>query len=251
MKIATNVHRDAFGGITISNLALFDWMEDKDDTFAGIDFARPRHILGAIIFRRYLPSFFTHHIINAIDILPRFPWEKRGNLRKNWGVLVETAKKVLRKENPDVVLINGTYYAPWILARAAQELGIPIVLRYAGILQQEIQHNGWLVRRRLLIHEQWIAKSANVIIYPSSLCRTIVERDILGHATKHGVVIPNPTKATSTNGKRRGRFTIAAIGRWTKIKNFQAFIALHEELLRILWPHRAVMVTSYWDEQFG
>jgi glycosyltransferase involved in cell wall biosynthesis len=41
------------------------------------------------------------------------------------------------------------------------------------------------------------------------------------------------------------------IGRWTFIKNFQAFIALHKELLIEKWPHRAIMVTSYWDEKFG
>ena len=82
MKIATNVHRDAFGGITISNLALFDWLEDKEDTIVGIEIITGRHILGPVIFRRYLPSFFSHHIINGIDVLPRHSWEKMGNIKK-------------------------------------------------------------------------------------------------------------------------------------------------------------------------
>lgn len=58
MKIATNVQRDAFGGITISNLALFDWLQDKDMTIVGIEYVNARHFMGAIIFRHYLPSFF-------------------------------------------------------------------------------------------------------------------------------------------------------------------------------------------------
>jgi glycosyltransferase involved in cell wall biosynthesis len=66
------------------------------------------------------------------------------------------------------------------------------------------------------------------------------------------VVIPNPaTASTVRRRKRNARFTIAVIGRWTPVKNFQAFIALHRALLDARWPHRAIMVTSFWDERFG
>ncbi len=253
MKIATNVHRDAFGGITISNLALFDWLEDKEDTIVGIEIITGRHILGAIIFRRYLPSFFSHHIINGIDILPRHSWEKIGNIRKKWDILIETAKEILRLEAPDILLINGTYNTPWILAQAAKELGIPIVLRYAGVLQKEIEHKNFFIKKRLLFYEKWIVSSAVSIIFPSEICKKTVEKEILGYPIKHSVVIPNPAVIVKNNIRRKdvGRFKIAAIGRWTPIKNFQAFIALHKELLHEGWQHRAVMVTSRWDEKFG
>jgi glycosyltransferase involved in cell wall biosynthesis len=252
MKIATNVARDAFGGITISNLALFDWMKDKDDTIVGIEIITERHILGASIFRHYLPSFFSHHIINGIDIIPNHSWEKRGNLRKKWNVLIETAKDLLRHEAPDVVLVNGTYSMPWILAQAAHELGIPIVLRYAGILQQEVIHKKFFVKRRLLTYEKWLASVATTIIFPSKICQKVVETEILGCPAKHSVVIPNPVIGEKSVVRRnRGRFSFVVIGRWTFIKNFQAFIALHKELLIEKWPHRAIMVTSYWDEKFG
>ncbi|TAK05532.1 glycosyltransferase [Patescibacteria group bacterium] len=255
MKIATNVHRDAFGGITISNLALFNWLEKKEDTIVGIEFVMSRHVLGPSIYRHFDPAFFQHHIINAIDIIPRLPWEKAWNreaLRRRWDVLVETAKEVLRREVPDVVLLNGTYYAPWILATAAQELGIPTVLRYAGVLQREINPKaGYFTRRRLLAYERWIASMADAIIYPSSLCRSVVETDILGRPATHGTVIPNPVEAHGQLARRpAGRYTIAAVGRWSRIKNFQAFVALHENLLAERWPHRAVLVTSYRERKF-
>ena len=251
MKIATNVHRDTFGGITISNLALFDWLEDKDDTIVGVEYVTSRHIQGAIIFRRYLPSLFSHHIINGIDIFPKYPWEKVSRLRKRWNILVETTKNVLRKEAPDLVLVNGTYFAPWILAQAAKELGIPIVLRYAGVLQREVAHKNYFVRKRLLTYERWLARTADAIIFPSSLCQQVVENEILGQPVKKGVVIPNPVKSIQTcSRKKPGRYTIAAVGRWTPIKNFEAFIAVHEALLQKRWPHRAVMVTSYKDDRF-
>ncbi len=252
MKIATNVHRDAFGGITISNLALFDWLEDREDTIVGIEIIRGRHILGPVIFRHYSPSFFIHHIINGLDILSSCSWEKGGNMRKKWDILIETAKDILRLESPDVLLINGTYNTPWILAQAAKELGIPIVLRYAGVLQKEINHKNFIIKKRLLVYEKWLASNATFIIFPSEICKKIVEKEILGFSVKQSMVIPNPAITTQTDIKKQnGRFTLAAIGRWTPIKNFQAFIALHKELLYQDWPHRAVMVTSHWDEKFG
>lgn len=252
MKIATNVNRDAFGGITISNLALFDWLEDKNDTIVGIEMVTARHILGPTIFRHYLPSFFTHHIINAIDIIPNHSWEKRGDPRKKWGVLIESTKDILRQEQVDMVLVNGTYSAPWVLAQAANELGIPMVLRYAGVLQREIFHKNFFIKKRLLQYEKWLVTSASAIIFPSDICRKVVEKEIINGKAKNWSVIPNPVRKCKRNIlKRNGRYIIAAIGRWTPIKNFQAFIALHNELLREEWQHRAIMVTSCWDEKFG
>ncbi|OGL73052.1 hypothetical protein A3F28_03015 [Candidatus Uhrbacteria bacterium RIFCSPHIGHO2_12_FULL_57_11] len=254
MKIATNVHRDAFGGITISNLALFNWLEEKHDVIVGIEVLISRHILGAVIFRHYDPSFFHHHMINAIDIVPQKPWERAWGMasaRNRWRVLIETTKRILLQEAPDVVLLNGTYYAPWILAVAAHELGIPTVLRYAGVLKREVTGMGYFARHQLLNYERWQASTADAIIFPSSLCRKVVEEEILGAPAKHGVVIPNPVDAGTPILRRRdGRYVIAAVGRWSRVKNFQAFIALHEELLADRWLHRAVVVTSYHDKKF-
>ena len=252
MKIATNVYRNAFGGITISNLALFNWLEDKEDTIVGIEIITERHILGPVIFRRYLPSFFSHHIINGIDIIPRRSWEKRGNPRKKWNILIEATKDILRQEAPDILLVNGTYNTPWILAQAAKESGIPIVLRYAGVLQKEISHKNFFVKRRLMFCEKWLASVAAAIIFPSKICQKTVEAEILHRPVKRSFVISNPVAAVRQFVRRNnGRFIVAAVGRWTPIKNFQAFIALHNQLLAEGWSHRAIMVTSYWDEKFG
>ncbi len=252
MKIATNIARDDFGGITISNLALFDWLEDKEDTIVGIEIISKRHIMGAVIFGRYLPSFFTHHIISALDIFPRYSWEKMGNPKKNWKLIIEAAKKVLVKEVPDILLINGTYNVPWILAQAAKDLGIPIVLRYAGVLQKEVVHKNIFIRHRLLAYEKWLVSSASAVIFPSAVCQKAVEEEITRHPIKNSVIIPNPANHYKTHLRRRvERYTIAAIGRWTPVKNFQAFVALHKQLLCENWPHRAVMVTSYWEKRFG
>lgn len=252
MKIATNVSRDAFGGITISNLALFDWLENKEDTLVGFEVVTQRRFLGPVIFRRYHPDFFRHVIVNGIDIMPKRPWEGFGDLRRKWSVLIDEVKAGLAQERPDVVLINGTYNVSWILAIAAKELGLPVVLRYAGVLSREVSHRGWLTRRRLLVYERQIAEIADAVIYPSTLCREVVEHEVLGHSAAQAEVIPNPATARMPRARRRsGRYTIAAVGRWSAIKNFQAFISAHNTLLNQHWTHRALMLTSHWDERFG
>lgn len=248
MKIATNVHRDVFGGITVSNLALFDWLEDKEDIIIGIELIIERYLRSARVFMRYQPDFFRHHIINCLDVVSRYPWGKSLFLETRWRVLIEETKKVLRDENPDVVLVNGTYFSPWILSKAAQELGIPVVLRYAGVLKREARHRGFFERRRLLSYERWVASNANACIFPSQLCRDVVEREVLGGGAARSIIIPNPVSLEGIRKrslKKDGRYTIAAIGRWTPIKNFESFVAVHEALLEKMWSHRAIMVTSY------
>ncbi len=250
MKIATNVSRDAFGGITISNLALFDWLQEKDVSIVGIEVITARHILGAVVFRKYLPTFFSHHIINGMDVMSRYSWERASNLRKKWDILIEETKKILRQESIDAVLITGTYFVPWIIGQAARELGIPIVLRYAGVMKKEVSHKGYFVRKKLLKYEKWLASVASVIIYPSAVCKRIVEKEILQDTKIKSLVVPNP--ATVCHSKpvietKKGRVILAAVGRWTPIKNFTAFINLHNQLLEEDWPHHAIIVSSRWD----
>jgi len=181
-------------------------------------------------------------------------WEKRGDARKKWGVLVETTKRILKQEKPDVVFINGTYNLPWILAQAAKELQIPTVLRYAGVLKREAEFKNFFVRKRLLSYERWLASFADRIIFPSKVCQKVVEKEILKSQIKNSVIVPNPINKIRINlnnkkSLKNKKLTIAAIGRWTSIKNFPAFINLHEELLKIQ-DHRAFLVTSYWDKNF-
>lgn len=247
MKIATNVDRDAFGGITISNLALFDWLIDGDATVVGVEYIVRRHLLGAAVFQKYPQTFFRHHIVGSFDIVRRYPWTKVWNLKRKWRVLIDVTKKILEQESPDVVLINGTYSLPWILAQAASEMDIPIVLRYAGVMKKEVGNLGYFVRRRLARHEREVASLADAIIFPSNVCKEVVEREVLFRALPHATIVPNPIGSVGKvvrNKAANSAYTIACIGRWTNVKNFQAFFALHKSLLLSGWSHRAVLVTQ-------
>lgn len=252
MKIATNINRDAFGGITISNLALFDWLKDGNDTIVGIEYITLRSFLGSTIFNHYLPSFFSHHIVNAIDIIPIYPWETTYNLKTRWRILIEATKEILIQKSPDIVLINGTYFVPWILAQAASELKIPIILRYAGVLKKEVEQKNYFIRHRLLAYEQFIVSVAQNVIFPSALCKKVVETEVTQSIIKAGTVIYNPVNQIVIGrkvSKTLSAYSIAIVGRWTPIKNFPAFLNLHQDLKSVAFPHRAIIVTSYWDKK--
>jgi len=247
MKIATNVHRDVFGGISISNLALFDWLEPREEIILGIEYTGSRHMRAATVFRRFEPAFFQHHVINCFDLLKKHPWQKvHGErfLRWRWAELIKETKKLLLEERPDIVLINGTYFAPWILSTVAKDLGIPVVLRYAGVLYRETENYKFHERQRLLQYERFIANTADTIVFPSSLCQKVVEEEVLGKKVKNGFIVPNPVHRPAVKHVQHTKRAIAAIGRWTAIKNFQKFAEIHEALQAEEWKHRAYIVTS-------
>ncbi|MDO8600436.1 MAG: glycosyltransferase [bacterium] len=90
-------------------------------------------------------------------------------------------------------------------------------------------------------------RSATQIIFPSYVCETVVEREVVGASLKNSYVIPNPISSIFTDPnaiehslERR----IAAVGRYSKIKNFEMFFVLHKELLRRKWRHTASFVTN-------
>src|SRR3989344_585824 len=68
-----------------------------------------------------------------------------------------------------------------------------------------------------------------------------------GFVQKNSYVIPNPVasiftdpNAVDTSIERR----IAAVGRYSKIKNFDTYFALHSELQKRKWRHTASFVTN-------
>ena len=250
MKIATNVSRDRFGGITTSNVVLFDAMDAKRDAVVGMEFAVRRSFPGATVFWKYQPNFFRHYVITCLDLAePNLvnEGESLGGFAKRWKPAIEAASDILKHEAPDVVLANGTFFAPWLLSRAARHLKLPIVLRYAGVLSRETEHYPAGVRKVFRAMERDIARSARHIIFPSDLCRRVVEKDIVRGTLPEWSVVHNPVRSPSTPPVARTRTLndIAVIGRWTPVKNFGAFFDLHAALKRDKWPHRAFIITTH------
>jgi glycosyltransferase involved in cell wall biosynthesis len=251
MKIAVNIKRDLVAGITSTVLSVINHLHTQDDEFVGIEVATEMHMKGPVLFRKFSPEWFEHHIINIHnlplqDMIGKHTTLK--NLEQSYKEPIAIIQKVLRETKPDVLLLSGTYYLPWLISIAAQKEKLPIVLWYAGIYTRETSHNKPEFHKIYSQMEKSIVKRAKKIVFPSKLCRKVVEKEVVGKRLKNGYVIPNPISSVFTDLNIVGSSLerrIAAVGRYSKIKNFDVFFDLHKKLLTKKWNHTASFVTCH------
>jgi len=250
MKIAINLTREKVGGITSSNINLINYLYRLNYEFTGIELVSRIHMEGPAIFRSFAPEIFDHHII-SIHHLPLQNILRRSNslqeIKKAYHEPIKIIRKILREAKPDVVLLSGTYYLPWLISIAAKKEKIPVVLWYSGVLTKEMEHRSARVRRIFLWVEKSIIKNASRIIFPSELCKKTAEEIVTKRKIKNGDIIPNPMASIFTDPSvvdTSEDRTIAAIGRYSKIKNFDRFFDLENELQKRKWRHTATFVTN-------
>lgn len=250
MKIATNVERQMFGGIATSNLALLRSLEASGHTFIGIELPSERSIKGATMFWSFHPDFFQHRIIQVPDVWERFKIRNThalDDIRAIWQPAVELLIDLLKVEKPDVVLLNGTYTVPWVLLQAAKSLKIPIVLRYAGVLTIETQGVADPHAREMYrLLEKSFMPNVDYAIFPSAVAKRVVEEVVTGYEIKNATVLPNPVFVPRLHYRSPNKqLVIGAVGRWSKVKNFQAFFRLHQGLRRQQTAHTARFITNH------
>jgi len=250
MKIAINLTRDYVGGITTSNLSLMHHLHKHDYEFVGIELTSKMYMKGPTLFRPFAPELFDHHIIN-IHHLPIDKIVKRSptltGLKRQYREAITLTRSILRETKPDVVFISGTYYIPWIISLAARQEGIPIVLWYSGILTKETEHYNSTHHALYKKMECDIASSATSIIFPSQICKTMVEKEVLKKKVRRSFIIPNPlpqifTESSPVNASIERR--ICGVGRYSRIKNFDTFFKIHNILKKQKWTHSASFVTN-------
>lgn len=250
LKIAINLTREHVGGITSSNLNLIKHLYGMNYEFVGLELNAKMYMKGPVLFRNFAPEVFDHHIINIHHLPITDVLKKAKSIRdveNAYREPIRIIRSILRKTKPDVVLLSGTYYIPWIISIAAKQEKIPIVLWYSGVLLRETENYSTHSRALFSSMERAIVARANQIIFPSQLCKDVVEKEVTKNKIKNSYIIPNPIASIFTDPcvveyslERR----IAAIGRYSKIKNFDLFFALHKELLRRRWRHSACFVTN-------
>ena len=250
MKIAINLTRDNVGGITSSNLNLVNYLYKLDYEFIGLELTSRIYMKGPALFRHFDPEVFDHHILN-IHHLPLMDALKRSRTLRDVENIYKEPIKILRdilnETHPDVVLLSGTYYLPWLISIAAKKENIPMILWYSGVLSKETEHYPDKLRRLFLSMEKSVVKNSSHIIFPSALCKKAVEELVVKGKIKNSYVIPNPVASIFTDPsavdasiERR----IAAAGRYSRIKNFNKFFELHLELQKRKWRHTASFVTN-------
>lgn len=250
MKIAINLTRDNIGGITSSNLNLVNYLYKLDYEFIGLELTSQIYMKGPALFRHFDPEVFDHHIIN-IHHLPLMDVLKHSKTFKDaenaYKEPIKIIRGILNETNPDAMLLSGTYYLPWLISIAARKENIPVILWYSGVLSKETEHYPDKLRRLFLSMEKMVIKNSTQIIFPSELCKKTVEKLVVKRKIRNSYVIPNPVasiftdpSAVDTSIERR----IAAVGRYSKIKNFNKFFELHLELQKRKWRHTASFVTN-------
>ncbi len=251
MKVAINITREPLGGITSVNLNLLNHLHGGNTSFLGIELNAFRNFKSPIAYRHLSPSWFNHQIISICDFSIKEIMKNVDSLEdieKIFKPIIEIVRSILRKEKPDIFLINGTYYVPWLLSIAARKEGIPIVLWYAGVLAKETSHFEQKQRDIFLKMEKNIIKNSSTIIFPSQICKEVVLNEVSNSKkVKEGSVIPNPISPIFTKEKKQSKATknkIAFIGRYAPIKNIEAFISLHLLLKQKGWKHEATIVNG-------
>lgn len=165
--------------------------------------------------------------------MPAFGDAVRGaqhldDLRYAYKSLTDALRRKLKEEQPDLVLVNGTYFLPWCLIMAARSLRLPVVLHYHGSLTKETEHWDDPHARALLRRMEASFDRADIrYVFPSTLIKDFVEQEVFRHPIyrRHVAVLPNPIPEAFFRAKRRkSKRRIGFVGRWTRIKN-PAFLA--------------------------
>lgn len=247
MKIFTNVTREYQGGITTTNNFLLSYLVNSKVEIVGLEFDTVRCRKGPIIIPELDQYLFEHYYLTIHDLpLEKTIKKARGiaDLEKYYRPLILEIKKLLQSTKPDVVLINGTSYFPWLISLAASECSMPIVLRYHGVSTKETAHLPPRIGKLFSAMEKSFFGRVKTFIFPSDLCRDAVEKEIYQKKIADAQVIFNPVQVPKSQRKKRIGRKIAAVSRDSWVKNLDAFFKLHEILNKQNWKHAATIVSE-------
>jgi len=251
MKIAINISRENLAGISSTNRNLLDYLHGSNITFVGIELNQNRSFKSPVMYRHLCPNWFNHQIISICDYELGKVMKKARSLEeveKFFAPIIKEVQIILKKEKPDAIIINGTYYIPWIISIAAAREKIPLILWYAGVLTCEVEYYKPNQRKIFQNMERSIVRRAQKIIFPSKICQNkVFEKVSKADKVKNGIVIPNPISHIFTQTKQIEKGVegqIAFIGRDSPVKNLDTFCKLHLALKRAGWKHEATLVSN-------
>lgn len=249
IKIFTFFTREHFGGITTTNNSLLSFLLKNKNKVFGLEFDTKR-VMKDPDLAELKNDHFTHYIINIFDL----PFEniiKTGkninDVKKYYRPVISGIKKLMKEADPDVVLINGTAYFPWLMSIAAHELNIPAVLRYHGVYSKESSFLPEKNNKIKIDIERSFGGMIDAFIFPSRLCKHTVEQEVFGGKIKKSWIIPNPVETADIKSAISSKNKISMVGRWLPIKNFSAFFELHKILKKQKWEHKAAIITDITD----
>ncbi len=226
MKILTNIQSVQLGGIAQYNALFQQFLEKHKQTdihLIGVDIVKKSSSSKESVHKRYTEGEITTitqevQMRRLQDVLPNIKSVK--DLANEYKDIIKMFTKIIKADQPDLIVINGTYFIPWCLYLAAKSFSTPIILHYHGIITKETET--WEPHPRLLMKqmEQTFDNSRLHYIFPSNLAKEIVENEVFGHPIYQSAILSNPIAANFFDvNALGGTRNIGIVARWTDIKN--------------------------------
>ncbi|MFA6417506.1 MAG: glycosyltransferase family 4 protein [Patescibacteria group bacterium] len=179
---------------------------------------------GKLFYKLLIPSA----IFNSVGV---------GNhtLEKAFEKVIDEMVIVMKKINPDAVFLNGCYYKPWIILKAAKRLDIPVVTQHAGIMAMEAKtayERGLTNKKKeqqLIKMEADFSKYSNIEIFLNEFSKKRYEQTTIKVDKNKAIIVPLPFFTIPFRKKNRAKkdgLKIGLVARWDGIKRHEDYLAL-------------------------
>lgn len=233
LRILTNIRLYSVAGIAQYVSGFIAHNEtSKDFELYGVDILRPDEQTLAPSRHAHFTNFrLIQHTVDypPLGTVNQLSQGDLAVLRESFKDVIESYARAIRRVKPDIILINGSYFLPWCLLQAAKSYPkASLCMHYHGILKKEVIHWPNKIDRDLMLGMERDFDQKNIFyIFPSTLSKHAVEREVFGHKITHGIVLPNPVSPEffATTPRRKNN-SIGVVSRWAKIKNIDHVISV-------------------------
>lgn len=242
MKIATNISISPIGGIARRVKEMQRNMNHSNGKYQLITIEinpverSVKEYMNTKIYKVPLPdSVMVNTIYRGLNSLE--------DLLSRFEPTIQEIEKILEKEKVNVILSEGTYYAPWCLYKASKRIGSPLVVLYAGILKYETKHYPEDIKRIMIDMEKEFIDPELMYLFPSNLTKSAVEKEY--GKLQRAKVVPNGISKEFFQLEPKNDFHgIGFVGRSSKIKNPEYLLRLKDELKKQRMNMKIYMVSD-------
>lgn len=224
MKIVTNLPIARVEGISNTLLPFVRYLNKTQASkisLVGINVVpsdKPLCTFSKKIYENFKLTSVAYKLPSIYDVVRKA--SNINDVQSSYGVLIDECKKILESEKPDLILINGTYFVPWCLYLASQVFNIPTILHYHGVLTKETEHWRDPGKEMFQVMEKQFDNKKLYYIFPSELCKRVVEEEVYGHTIDKSYVLPNPVPSHFFEVKSKGSDKkVGIVSRWSRVKN--------------------------------
>jgi glycosyltransferase involved in cell wall biosynthesis len=191
MKIATNISISPIGGIA-RRVGEIQRKINKSDGCDQLVTIEINSLERSVVEDKYT-KIYKIPLPNSI-MLNTIYRELRSidDLQRRFEPTIQEIEEILDKEKVNVILSEGTYYAPWCLYKASRRMGLPLVILYAGILKYETKHYPEDTKKIMIELEKQFIDPELMYLFPSNLTRSSVEKEY--GKLRRVKIVPNGNK---------------------------------------------------------